>query len=249
MSPTFLQRCGRLLFACWAILLAGSFLCMVAKFRFGHHQLGGLTGLLNVDGEQNLPTFFTVVLLLACGGLLAKAAAGCRLRQERRCWALLAAGFVLMAFDEFACLHERFITVVHRWWGDGLPPWLHFGWVLPGMVLVLAVGVCLAQFWMELERPTRRRFLVAAVVYLGGALGAEMVGGAYSAAMGARPGENANDLLYNAITHWEEGAEMAGIILFLLALLHHEQVWHGETPPAKPLRAGQQNLEVMERGG
>jgi hypothetical protein len=123
-------------------------------------------GLLSLSHEQNLPTWYATCLLFACAAALvplARAAAAGGGRFGRRWWGMVVAlGWV--SFDEASELHEHLGGLVG---GGGL---LYFDWVVPAA----AIGALLAALYLPLVRAlppaTRRRFVVAAALYVGGAL-------------------------------------------------------------------------------
>src|SRR5690606_12332588 len=59
----------------------------------------------------------------------------------------------------------------------GLSGFFHFAWVIPGMALVALVGLAYLPFLLAQPGRTRLVFLVAGLLYVGGALGLELVGG------------------------------------------------------------------------
>ena len=61
---------------------------------------------------------------------------------------------------------------------------LFYSWVIPGAALVALLGIALLRFLRSLPRTTRRRLWAAGVLFLSGAIGLEMVGGAYAAVHG-----------------------------------------------------------------
>jgi hypothetical protein len=173
---------------------------------------------LSLSVEGNLPTWYSSALLLGCGLLLLLNAAGVRqsgapffLR-----WVLLGAIFVFMSLDEAVELHEnlgRFVDL------HGV---LHFSWVIPAGLIVLCLGLAYLPFLRHLPAPTARRFIVAGILYVGGALFLELPLGWWT----ERAGEHS--LGYALIDWVEETLEMLGATLFLLALLRHLREQHGE---------------------
>jgi hypothetical protein len=118
-----------------------------------------------------------------------------------------------MAADEVASFHERLIAPMRELWGGQDLGVFYFAWVVPGMLLVLVLGLCYLRFLANLPAKTRFAFLAAAALFLGGAIGMELVGGWYAESHGL------NTLTYATITTVEEGLEMAGAIVFIRALL------------------------------
>ncbi len=170
--------------------------------------------LLRLRGEGNLGTLFSGGLLAVAAALFALVATVERIRRSRDVvyWRVLALGFLYLSADELLALHERMNGPMRALLGDDRAAMLHFAWVLPAIVAVLLVGISLVGFWRRLEPDTRLRTAVAAAVYLGGAFGMEVVGGAHARAHGATA-------QYVAIATIEEALEMAGVILLIRALL------------------------------
>lgn len=170
---------------------------------------------LSVDGEQNLPTFFSVLLILVATLLLAvitvfKNAQGA---PCVRYWAILASGFLFIALDEATSIHEKLQGPMSRLLGEDRPDVFHFAWVAPGMAIVLLVGLFFLKFLLRLPAKTRLLFCVSAALYLGGAIVLELIGGHYAITHGIR------SWIFIASSSVEEGLEMGGIILFIFALL------------------------------
>lgn len=173
---------------------------------------------LSLSVEGNLPTWYSSALLLGCGLLLLLCAAGVRQSGAPffRRWLLLGAIFVFMSLDEAVELHEnlgRFVDL------HGV---LHFSWVIPAGLIVLCLGLAYIPFLRHLPAPTARRFIVAGILYVGGALFLELPLGWWT----ERAGEHS--LGYALIDWVEETLEMLGATLFLLALLRHLREQHGE---------------------
>ena len=83
------------------------------------------------------------------------------------------------------------------------------------MAGVLILGLLFLKFLLRLPPLTRWSFLGAGAVYLGGAIGIEMIGGRYAESHGDE------NLTYQLLTHLEESMEMAGMIVFIHALLRY----------------------------
>ena len=209
----------RWLAALAAALLLASLAGQFMRIETGHDHVKGLVPLFNVDAEENLPSFFSVLLLLGAAALLAREAwhASPLGRRTWWPWALLAAGFTWMAYDEAFSVHERLILPMRALLDGESRGIFYYGWVAPGLVLVAAVGVVLLPFLRRLPGLTRRRFLLAGGIYLVGALGVEMLGGLRAARHGTL------DWPYALIVTTEEGLEMAGLIVFIRALLLHRR--------------------------
>lgn len=208
---------ARILAVVTAVLLLASIAGQLSKFLTGHDYLKGFVPLFDADGEQNIPTFWSVLLLLFSGLLLAVVAA---LHRKQRLpyaahWAVLSAGFLFMAYDEAFRVHETLIVPVGDLLGGTNLGLLYYAWIVPGAALVLVLALCFLRFIRHLEARTRLRFLIAGTLYIGGAIVIEAIGGSYAERVGL------NNLTYNLITTVEESLEMIGLTVFIWALLQY----------------------------
>lgn len=196
-----------------AIALAcASVACAVAKYRFGHGELQGASRLFDLMQEANVPTWFSSVLLLVCAtwlwmiGRLKKAQG----EPFARHWAGLAIVFVMLSLDETAQVHDLV--------SDQLQARLHtsgvffYAWVIPAIGFLAVLAVTYFRFLLHLPNRTRILFLLAGTVYVGGAVGMEMVAAIYDQ---SHDFENA---VTAAMANVEETMEMAGLVIFIYAL-------------------------------
>src|SRR5690606_35164649 len=103
--------------------------------------------------------------------------------------------------------HEHLGWLVH---GEGV---FYYGWVIPAGVLTALIGLAFLPFLRALPQRTRRRFVLAGLVYVGGALVMEAPLGLWAERHGA------DNLGYGLIDLVEESLELVGLNLFVLALL------------------------------
>ena len=89
---------------------------------------------------------------------------------------------------------------------------LYFTWVIPGMIFVAAVAIGFLSFLIQLPARTRNLFLAAGTVFVGGAIGVEMLSAIEADA------HTQYSLSYALIITLEETMEMLGIVLFIYAL-------------------------------
>ena len=186
---------------------------LVSTYGFGHGNVFGFVPFFNLDLEDNAPSWFSAVLAPA-GACLFFVIWRRLLFEGKRSlqWLLLSLIFVFISVDESASLHEMLITPVREWLDlSGL---LYFAWVVPYGLAVLILATTLLPFILRLEREVRRRLILAAVVYLGGALGLELVGGLIYESLGEQ-----RNLTYDLVITCEETLEMAGLILLIRAQL------------------------------
>ena len=183
--------------------------------RYGsdYDSLLGLVDKFYVDNENNIPTYFSGLLLLFGGFLLGLIAL---MKQDTRDpfrvhWKWLALLFVLLSLDEIASIHEMSIHPIKRIVDVG--GFFFFAWVVPGLLFVAAAGLYFLRFVFSLPTATRSRVIVAGIVYLAGSMGVEMLGGHYYEQ------SQRQDFVYSLIVTLEEALEMTGVILFIHALL------------------------------
>jgi len=205
-----------------ALLVAINLAMQLYRLATHHAQVPGLA-LMTLDGEHNIPALFSTGLLIGASLLLTLVAYLARAQRsgDASKWLILAAGFAFMGLDESMSFHERLIEPVRHMMGGQHLGLFFFAWVVPAIVLCLALGLYFLPFLLRLPRSSAIAFVVAAVVYLGGAVGVELVEGWW------REGHEYRNLGYHALVCLEEGMEMAGVILFIRALLAHIARVHG----------------------
>jgi len=110
-------------------------------------------------------------------------------------------GFLLMAIDEVAGIHETINSAIVM------------TWAIPAAIMAVGIGIAFIPFLLHLPSGTALRFVVAGALYLTGAVGIEIIGN-------EMVGDRLSDTLgYKMATLAEESLEMVGLILFIHALL------------------------------
>lgn len=180
-----------------------------------------LSTLFYVDKEFNVPSTFSALLLLFAGVLLfIITLKKINFKLKFGHWLVLACGFSVMAVDEMFSFHERLIAPVHNLLTEILQVEhlgiFRFAWVIPGIALVAILIPYFWKFLLQLPRHTRRNFILSATLYLGGAIGIELLGGYLFATQGS-----IDSFFYSMVATVEEGLEMAGVILFIHGLMIH----------------------------
>jgi hypothetical protein len=186
----------------------------VLRYAFNYRERW--ISLFNLDREINYPSWYSSFTLLFCGILLGIIAAAKKKQGYRyfRHWKVLGFIFVFFSLDEILSLHEILII-------DDLRKALNLGglfyfiWVIPGAIFVLLTALAYLKFLLHLPQKTRELFLLAGSIYVGGALGMEMVCGYYADVVGQR------NLIYGLMVSVEEILEMIGVIVFIYALLSY----------------------------
>ena len=199
------------------LLVLASIGVKFSEYKLGHDRLYGLVPLFYVSAEQSVPTLFSVLILFSAAFLLTVIAVLKKKEEDPDLskWAILAFGFLFMTVDEACSIHEKLVMPVRKLLGGGHLGIFHFAWVIPGIALVFVLSVFFLRFLLRLPAKTRLTFMVAATLYIGGAVGFELIGGWYVESYGNR------NLTNSMLATIEESLEMAGVIVFIYALLKY----------------------------
>jgi len=167
---------------------------------------------LDLDQEGSLPTYFQALMLTTLAWLSLRIG---RLRwpthsRDSAFWFVIAGALYYVSFDEVAGLHERTTDPVRE--AFGLSGVLYFSWVVPALVVLVILATICLRFILQMESRMRFLFVLAAILYVGGALGMELVGGYYFERDGF------GTPMYTAAALVEESAEIAGILVLMYAL-------------------------------
>lgn len=173
---------------------------------------------LSLSFEGNLSTWFASSLLLVCA-LVAGSIAGLPTSSRRGSWILVTVAFGWASLDEAAELHESLGGIFET---RGA---LYFDWVISAAVVLLALAIALWPWLRELPSATRRRMLLAGLVYFGGAVAMELPLGWWTDRAGT------SGLGYALIDWVEETMELCGAVLMLRALLLHREAAQAEAAP------------------
>jgi hypothetical protein len=179
--------------------------------------LGGMhpTRKFDLDTEGNIPNYISALLLMLSAGIVGVVAYVKRTRDDRfrRHWAALACIFAFLSLDEAAALHEvmnRFFkTRLHV---DGV---FHYAWVVGGLAFVVLFVAFMSKFLLHLEPRFRKLLIASGALYVGGALGIEMVGAKVAANIGTL------NVPYHLFATAEELCEFLGIALLIYTVLEY----------------------------
>ena len=207
-----------------AILGAGVFALAILGgasvwLHFGRGRTGdmGLGSFFYLEYEANLPSWYSAMLLLASGLLLlaiarVKWVAGDRFRRH---WFGLGVLFVVFSADDISRAHEFTIAPIRSVLPvDGV---FHYAWVIPALPFVFVVGILYIPFLFRLPPRTKALFIVAGGLYVGAALGFELLTGAYAAQHGE------SNLGYATLVSIEEALEMVALVILIHACLDYLQ--------------------------
>ncbi|WGU40493.1 MULTISPECIES: hypothetical protein [unclassified Phenylobacterium] len=177
--------------------------------------------LFDLNGENNVPTWFTALVWAMAAGLAMVAS-----RREfssdsvmRWSWFLLGGVFLLLSLDEVGSLHERLLGLA----GDtikrsfGLADSFYYSWAPMGMLAVILVAGLFIPFMLRIPRGVAARLILAAGVFLSGSLAIETIGSSYEA--GWIASTEMFRISWHRLIFVEEVLEMIGAILAVHALL------------------------------
>ena len=208
------------------ILVFASVATQSADYLTGHNSafLHKMVKVFNLDLEQNVSSFFSMLLLLFTSLLLAFITV---LKRKQKAsylfeWAILSIGFLFMTFDESTQIHEKLIEPMRAILGGKNLGIFYYAWVVPAIGLVLFLSLFFLKFLWSLPAKPRLTFIISGIIYIGGAIGMELIGGNYAEIHGR------DNLIYIALTTIEESLEMLGVIVFIWALLEYIAVTYGE---------------------
>lgn len=184
------------------------------KYLLGYDSAYGFVPNFNLDTEGNIPTYFAALTLLMSGLLFLVVAKHKRAINNAFAnhWGILSFIFIYLSIDEASEIHGLVMRPLSAYEFSGI---FYFSWVIPGMIAVAAFALYFLKFFFSLSQKFQTLFFTSAFVYLGGALGIELIGGAYADANGTE------NLVYSLITTLEETLEMVGILLLINSLLSY----------------------------
>jgi hypothetical protein len=196
-------------------LVAASLVAQVWGHLLPAGRSHGVVHMFNLDAETNLPTYFASLALALAALLSAGIGSVVRVRGDRweHHWYGLGVAFLYLSTDEMLQLHERAVEPIRL--ALGLGGWLYFAWIIPASVLLLVFLLAYWRFFRSQTVSLRRGLFWAGLLYVGGAIGFELVGGRHFERFGP------DNLGYVVITTLEEGLELAGIVVLIHALTQH----------------------------
>jgi hypothetical protein len=206
-----IKKIARLLLTFWAILIVLGFVAEFCRHILGASSNGFWILLLSLQYEMNLPTWFVSAIELMCAlQLTLIAIIKCKAKAPyARRWAFLAATFFYISIDELVEIHEYGSDWLYL---SGI---FYYSWVIPASILVLVMGTLYFKFVWHLPGQIRFQFILSGALFVGGAIGVEMVLGLWASKSGQE------NIMWSMITLVEEGMEILGMTLFAIALANY----------------------------
>lgn len=176
---------------------------------------GLVMSVAEMDSELSLNNTFATLLLFIAAVLLAFVSFYKRQSKDpfRAQWLALSLVFFYLTFDEGSALHDRLTPLIRD--ALNLGGFFYQSWVVLALVILVILALYFFRFLMHLPAKTRNRYLIAACLYVGGALVLEMFAGRHEEIYGAQTFERI--LFYST----EETLELLGLILFIYTTLRY----------------------------
>ncbi|PCI77338.1 MAG: hypothetical protein COB20_08285 [SAR86 cluster bacterium] len=176
--------------------LAVVFVAIHLGLYFYNYQVEELPWLLlqlfDLDEENNLPTWYASFILLNIAFFVFIASKKTGL-QKKAHWQFIAFGFLLLAIDEVAGLHESFNSSIE------------INWAIPGAILVLFLAAAYVPFLLSLRGKLALLFILSGALFVSGAIVTELLS----------EDMDSDSWGYTLAVALEEGLEMFGALLFL----------------------------------
>lgn len=131
-----------------------------------------------------------------------------------------------LSIDEAASIHETVVEhITWRIWPTlDTRGYSHYPWVFAGAAFVLIVGVTFLRFLFRLPSRTRLGFVVSGLIFVGGALGIDILQANHDDRYGR---QTFGFAMFVAV---EEGMEMTGVLIFLQTLFVYIASCLADTP-------------------
>jgi hypothetical protein len=232
------KQVARSLLAVVMALTAIHSIVLFFYFYIPDEEVYGLVDLFDFDIEGNIPTLYSACAMLFSASLLWFIA---RLPQRDRdgsrgYWLGMSFVMAFLAIDEGTMIHEGLSSFLEDYMvAEGF---FYFLWVVPYGLATIVLAAVYLRFLGSLPARTRKLFILAGSLFLGGAIGIEMFGARAADLYGTA------SISYCVLYTFEEFFEMAGIVLFIYGLLTHV-AWEGEAlsitmlPPLSKFRTNE----------
>lgn len=187
-----------------------------------HREIWRLVKFFDLTYERNLPAIFST-FLLACAGILLSTIAYKKFAAKDRYfyhWFVLSLIFFLLSMDEFFEIHEGIDDYIKTTINS--ETLFARNWVYSGLLFVIIFLFSYRKFFAALPPLTKRGVLFSGAIYVGSALGMEIIGSAFVSSYGLL------EFPYLIMTTIEESFEMIGIIIFINVLITYlEEISEG----------------------
>ncbi len=211
-----IEGVSRVLFCATATVAGLGIVREVIIARIGEHTAVKDLRHIALNSEHCLGAWYQSTLMLVAAAILGVIAHLSKRHGHRFVWhwRLLALVFAYLAADELLAIHELvnapLEAALHT---EGV---LYFAWVIPAAVLVGLFALAYLPFLVRLPKSTAIGMIAAGAIFVGGALGLEVVGGWLLSRSGGE-----ETFAYMVAYLAEEVLEMIGVCVFIMVLLRH----------------------------
>lgn len=199
---------------CALTLIVIHSMILILYFWIGDPNTFDFVRLFDLDMERNIPTVFSSSLLLIASFLfyLRSKVAGEKQTGLQGYWIGLCVVFAFLGFDEGAKIHEQVGDLTSEYFSI-VNQYEIFPWVFAYGISLFGLTAVYIRFFLCISRSLFKRLMIAAAIYLSGAIGFDMLGGYLSAHYGIA------SVPYSLAYTVEESLEMFGVIYLIDLLL------------------------------
>ena len=207
------EKITRFFFLVTLLLLITALFLIVFKYNRGGDMLMFkiFNKLFDLDREGNIPAFFSSLLLLTASLLLMfiyKVST-----HQANYWLFLSLLFLFLSVDESVQIHEILnrLKLETEMFKDLK---LVYVWIFPYLILIVLLFFFLKRFIFSLPPQTRNLMILSAVIFVGSAMGVEIVHDFLKVINGG-----IENMYLEFLICLEEIGEMTGTIIFIYTLL------------------------------
>ena len=202
------------LLVAWIVLTVLGTASEISYYLLDHKRLLGVVRQLSLAEEANIPTWYSALVLSSCALCLAIIGLSQTPNGEgsRRHWLILSLIFLYISMDETSVIHEMTVRPVRETFDLGGA--FDYAWTLPAAVLMTIFLFSYLGFLRQLQPGSRYRFILAGLIYVGGAFGTEFIISYWWETYG-------DGFTTGILNVLQESMEIAGASLFLAALIRH----------------------------
>ena len=121
-------------------------------------------------------------------------------------WLIISVIFIFIGVDESISIHEGFTEPLRNVLNTG--SFFYYAWVIPYAAIVIVLILIYLPFFFKLPWDTKVCITISAILYVAGAIGMELIGGAWYELHG-------KDSIFFILASLEEVLEMLGMIGFI----------------------------------
>lgn len=171
----------------------------------------------NMDREASIPTWYAQMILATLSLAFAYVTFFKFKAQDKfkNHWLAISLIALYMSIDEGSELHELATNPTQDLLDISSGPFF-FAWIIPAMIVVLLISLIFLRFFLHLPKRTQFFIFSGAAVFIIGAVGVEMISGAYWQAQDFQ-----YDMIYRSLNALEEGLENFGTIIAIYGILDY----------------------------